>query len=91
MQRFIPFRLLVRHGTWEISVHLPPPCWKAEEDFWVKPDNGLHFIWKETVTLYPIDLIAVVNLAKAAVRTGTRKVPRVSFACLSLNQIKNKW
>ena len=43
------------------------------------------------MTLYPIDLIAVVHLAKAAVRIVTRNVPRVSFACLLLNQIKNEW
>ena len=52
---------------------------QVAEDFWVQPDNGLNLIWKETLALFPIDLIAVVDLAKAAVRTGTRNVIRVSF------------
>lgn len=38
---------------------------RAAENFWT-PDQGLNFVWSETVSQFPLEMVALLELSKAA-------------------------
>ena len=53
-------------------------CRKVCEDFWLQPDQGVNLIWKEAMAQFPVEIIPLLELAKAVAQTSSQNKIQVS-------------
>lgn len=53
-------------------------CKKVCDDFWLQNDLGVNLIWKETMAQFPVDIIPLLELAKAMAQTSNQNKIRVN-------------
>ena len=54
-------------------------CQKVSDDFWLQPDQGVNLVWKETLAQFPIEIIPLLELAKAVAQTSRQNKIQVGF------------
>ena len=54
-------------------------CKKVCADFWLQPDQGVNLIWKETMAQFPVEIIPLLELAKAVAQTSNQNKIQASL------------